>query len=225
MTMDTLQRVGITLRSHRIGQHRAPCPKCDRGPRDDALAVRIDDDGAVWTCHRCGWAGNTIAGTRREGEPRRHHRDEPKPTTLQPEYLKLWRECRPVTQECVAMKYFLLRRCALPRNDVRWHRGIWHPAERKEIPAIVALVTDIVTGEPISLHFTFLVRDGSGKAPIERPRLCLAGHRKQGGVVRLHDDAEVEQGLIIGEGLETCLSYALEFRPIWACLDAIALLS
>ncbi len=85
---------------------------------------------------------------------------------------------------------------------------------------MAALITDIITGEPISLHMTYLAHDGSGKAPIDRPRLYLAGHRKAGGVVRLYADAEVTQGLILGEGIETCLTAALEFSPVWACLDA-----
>lgn len=218
---DALSAAGIRPRSFRVGQHRAPCPRCDRGPRDDALAIKIDDDGAVWTCHRCGWSGNSLSGTKHEGEPRRHHRDEPKPATLAPEWLRLWqRECREITLDSIPGRYLASRCCAIPQNDVRGHPAIWHPAERKEIPAMVALVTDVTTCEPISLHFTFLARDGSGKAPIERPRLYLAGHRKQSGVVRLFEDAEVELGLAIGEGIETCLTWALEFRPIWACLDA-----
>jgi hypothetical protein len=103
---------------------------------------------------------------------------------------------------------------------VRWHPEAWHPQERRHFPAIVALITDVYTAEPISLHFTFLAEDGNGKAPIDRPRLYLAGHRKAGGVVRLDPDDEVIQGIILGEGLETCLSYRLEYAPVWACLDA-----
>jgi hypothetical protein len=221
MMIDALNRAGIVLRNYKAGAHRTACPKCNKSPKDDALKVDISDEGSVWYCHRCHWTGNAVSGTTREGElQRRHHRDEPKPATLQPEPLKLWHECRPIVSDRIAGKYLAGRSCGLVQNDLRWHPAIWHPAERKEIPAMVALVTDIVSAEPISLHFTFLARDGSGKAPIERPRLYLAGHRKQGGVVRLFEDAEVDQGLIVGEGVETCLSWALEFRPIWACLDA-----
>jgi hypothetical protein len=45
-----LEDRGIYLRKWHRGEHRAPCPECDRGPRDDALAVRIDADGATWIC-------------------------------------------------------------------------------------------------------------------------------------------------------------------------------
>jgi putative DNA primase/helicase len=116
--------------------------------------------------------------------------------------------------------YFRSRLCKLPSGQVRFHPGVWHPQERRSYPAIVSLVTDVITGQPISLHITYLNPDGGGKAKIACPRLYLAGHRKAGGVIRVHADDEVTMGLIIGEGLETCLTYALEFSPIWACLDA-----
>ena len=46
------------LSALRRGENRLPCPECDHGPRDSALAVRLADDGrVVWKCHRCGWAG------------------------------------------------------------------------------------------------------------------------------------------------------------------------
>ena len=88
-------------------------------------------------------------------------------------------------------------------------------------PAMVARITDVVTGKPLSLHFTFLMPDGSSKAPIERQKVLLKGHRKAGGVIRLTDDAEVTQGLGIGEGIETSLAVmATGWNPFWAAIDA-----
>jgi putative DNA primase/helicase len=84
----------------------------------------------------------------------------------------------------------------------------------------VALVTDVLTVEPISLHQTWLAPDGSGKASIDRPRLLLKGHRKAGGIIRLVEDAEVTLGLAIAEGLETALTTMRAFRSTWACIDA-----
>ena len=57
MTARALEERGIRLKQYQHGEHRASCPECDRGPKDDALAVRMDDDGATWLCHRCGWSG------------------------------------------------------------------------------------------------------------------------------------------------------------------------
>jgi putative DNA primase/helicase len=128
-------------------------------------------------------------------------------------------EAKPVTAEDLAGRHLLGRCCALPSNDVLFHPSVWHPQEKRAYPAMVAVITDILTVEPISLHFTFLDPAGGGKAKIEQPRRYLYGHRKV-GVVRLTPDHEITQGLVLGEGLETCLSYALEYSGIWACLDA-----
>lgn len=80
--------------------------------------------------------------------------------------------------------------------------------------AMVALMTDIITGEPCGLHRTFLDRHG---AKIDRKMLG----RASGGVVRLSADVEVTTGLGVAEGIETAL--AAPFRPIWACLSAGAM--
>lgn len=77
--------------------------------------------------------------------------------------------------------------------------------------AMVALITDAVSGEPQGLHRTFLDRDGNRT---EKKMLGQAA----GGVVRLSDDCEVTAGLGIAEGIETAL--AVPFRPVWACLSA-----
>ena len=45
----------------------------------------------------------------------------------------------------------------------------------KDFRTILARITDALTGEPIGLHQTWLTLDGSGKAPVERPRLLLKG--------------------------------------------------
>jgi hypothetical protein len=57
---EALRAIGIGLKSHKDGQHRARCPDCDRGrqrPKDMPLAVRLDGTGATWLCFRCGWTG------------------------------------------------------------------------------------------------------------------------------------------------------------------------
>jgi hypothetical protein len=72
-------------RPDQVGEHRAPCPECDRGPRDDALAVRIDGEGATWICHRCEWRGGIRP--RRSG---RHDRLTPRrrEPQLEPERIR-----------------------------------------------------------------------------------------------------------------------------------------
>lgn len=218
-----LDDIGITPRRYTVGTHRAPCPRCDRGPRDDALAVTMRAiDDMVWLCHRCGWSGGWRArgpGAERPVPAARETCPTPR-RTLAPEWLRFYQYCREITPDDPAGRYLTGRCCALPQNDVRWHSECWHPRERQTFPALVALVTDIITAEPISLHMTYLAPNGSGKAPIDQPRRYLAGHSKAGGVVRLDPEKELSLGVILGEGIETCLSYRLEYGPVWAALDA-----
>ena len=84
----------------------------------------------------------------------------------------------------------------------------------------MALVTDPETGEAINLHRTWLRADGSGKAPTGTPRRLLKGHPAL-GVIRLWPDDETTMGLVIGEGIETCLTAAKAgIAPCWAAMTA-----
>jgi putative DNA primase/helicase len=218
-----LDAAGISLRHYRPGTHRGACPRCGRA-KDDAMGVTVlQDGGAVWHCFRCGWAG---AWRPREAVPKKTA-DAVRATilaatsdSLAPSWSNFWQGCLPLTAESPARHYLLGRGCALPPNDVRWHPRAWHPVERRDMPTVVALITDVITGQPISLHFTFIAPDGSGKASMDRPRLYLGRHRKAGGVIRLWADDEVTTGLVVGEGIETVLSAARAFTPAWSCLDA-----
>ena len=106
-----------------------------------------------------------------------------------------------------------------PDGDLRWHPALTHKPSGMVGPALVALVTDAVTREPITLHRTWVCADGT-KAPLDPPRMLLGGHRKQGGVVRLWPDEAAALGLGIGEGIETALSMARHYTPVWSAIDA-----
>lgn len=85
----------------------------------------------------------------------------------------------------------------------------------------MALITDLHSCEPISLLRTWIDEAKPGKkASIDRPRLLLGGHRKQGGVTRLWPDDAVSFGLAVGEGVETMLSAARGFEPVWSLIDS-----
>ncbi|MCC7035724.1 MAG: toprim domain-containing protein [Alphaproteobacteria bacterium] len=118
----------------------------------------------------------------------------------------------------LAEKYLLGRGCALPETDeIRYLPS----RDAKRYPAMLSRISDAVTGKPLSLHFTLLSQDGTGKAPLERQKLLLSGHRKSGGVVRLINDAEIISGLGITEGIETALSVLRSgWRPVWSALDS-----
>ena len=57
-------------------------------------------------------------------------------------------------------------------------------------------------------------------ADVTPPRLLLRDHPIADGVIRLWPDEAVTAGLGIAEGIETALSLAHGFTPVWACIDA-----
>lgn len=188
---------------------RAPCPKCDRGPADKALAITIDERGTVAYCHRCGHVEHDnikAAGSSRMSSP-----------STDPERLRLiWRRTEPL-RGSLAERYLTYRRCALPSDDGDLR---YLPPDERYPPSLCARVTDVVTREPISLHFTRLAPGGRGKAGTDLDRLLLAGHRKAGGCIRLWPDEAVTNGLAIAEGVESALAAAHGYCPVWSTIDA-----
>lgn len=95
-------------------------------------------------------------------------------------------------------------------------------------PVMVSLVTDFADANRVlSLHFTDLLPDGSGKAPTEPSKHTLAGYPVKGGVVRLVEDAEVTTRIGVAEGIETALAVMTAFRrdegrveALWCALNA-----
>lgn len=152
-----------------------------------------------------------------EPEPERHQHQ-----TLSPYGLRLWASSLPLAGT-VGAQYLLARGCLLPPadGDLRFLPAHRHPLGDYTGPALLALVTDAETGEPISLHTTFICADGTKPANLPGPaRLLLGGHRKAGGVIRLWPDEAVTTGLGVGEGIESCLSLAHALAPVWSAIDA-----
>jgi len=50
---ELLEQNGIRLKNYNPGQHSTTCPECSKAH----LSVKIDDKGATWYCHHCGWKG------------------------------------------------------------------------------------------------------------------------------------------------------------------------
>ena len=200
----------------RPGEHRKPCPFCQKKRRDDALGIHVRRDGSGFAhCFRCNYVETWgEEGRRYEGRdvplPNRPKRTIDDPSGF-------YEKTRQLSD--VAVDYLGHRNCCIPPadSDLRWHPDLKHPCGYSG-PALVALVTDAETNQPLTLHFTWITR--SGKAGIDKPRLLLAGHRKAGGVIRLWPDESVTTGLAIGEGIETCLAGASIYTPVWATVDA-----
>lgn len=199
-----------------VGDHRLSCPSCGRGPKDKTLGLTIKPDGSeVAHCFRCGYVSSSRGDTRRPPPPRRQTSE--KRSSLSDWGRRLWERCEPVSGPAEA--YLKARFCVIPSadSDLRWHPDLKHPNGHTG-PALVALVTHAQTREPLSLHRTWIKPDGT-KAT-DPARLQLAGHSLAGGVIRLWPDEAVTRGLGVAEGIETALSLAWAFQPVWALIDA-----
>lgn len=188
---------------------REPCPRCDRGPKDKAFAITTDERGTVGYCHRCGHVEHDNS----EGASSSRMSS----SKIDPGRLRLiWQRTEPLCGS-LAEHYVTYRRCALPPVDADLR---YLPPNDRYPPSLCGLVTDVVTREPISLHFTRLRPDGRGKAGTGCDRLLLAGHRKAGGCIRLWPDEAVTNGLAIAEGVESALAAAHGYVPAWSTIDA-----
>lgn len=129
--------------------------------------------------------------------------------------LTIWCETRPL-RGTLAEKYLRSRCIEVPGEALEVLR--FHPRCPWEIgtrPAMVALIRDIITDEPIGIHRTALSADGSKIAP---KVLGLKG----GGAIKLSPLMGAGSELLIGEGIETTLSASiLGFgSPAWSVIDA-----
>lgn len=111
-----------------------------------------------------------------------------------------------------------LRSRALDLPDNIAGRAIRYSAEcpfgrGKTLPAMVALLRDVRSGEPKAIHRTGLTDDGR---KIGRKMLGDA----TGAAVMLDAEEAVTTGLAVGEGVESCLAARqLGIRPTWALLS------
>ena len=188
---------------------RSPCPQCDRGPKDTALAVTTDARGTVSFCHRCGFTEANNATARSTLPPIVPAKAAKQRWSNLAELL--WRRSQPL-RGSIAERYLLGRHCVLPPEDGDLR---FLPVSGKFPAAMLARVTDAVTGEPMTLHFTHLSSSAE-----KLDRILQPGHQKKGGVIRLWPDEAVTQGLAIAEGIETALSAAHIYMPVWSTIDA-----
>lgn len=86
-----------------------------------------------------------------------------------------------------------------------------------EFPAMIATVR-APDGRAVSLHRTYLARQGEGKAPVECPKKLMTGFGLTGGAIRLFPAGKV---LAVAEGIETALAVnCLTGYPVWATVSS-----
>lgn len=112
---------------------------------------------------------------------------------------------------------------------LRFHPALWHGGVKLRLPAMVAAISG-ADGQHIATHRTWLERAGGGwiKARIPDNKMVLGAFA--GGSIRLWrgasgkslKDAPPDDRVVIGEGIETCLSIVLAC-PEFRVLSAISL--
>lgn len=190
--------------------------------------------GFVEACKALGaWTDDDDGSAQMAGKPAsrptppRRTCPEPKYNGLSPYGQQVWRETLAIAEETagvfnVARAYLeAARGCVLPPldSDLRWHPNLRHWPTGYVGPALVGLVRHALTGEAMSLLRGWMNADGS-KPDIEPQRMLLGSHHKTDGVVKLWPDEAVTTGLGVCEGVESALSLAHGFKPVWACIDA-----
>src|SRR5262249_17471201 len=222
-----LQSIGIDARHLKKG---TPCPIC--GGRDRFQFYDTNGDG-TWFCGGCGKGRGTdlVMGFRglefREAARliEQHIEAEPSAPAAKPaanprrKLRKLWEDARPVTRGDVVDQYLRSRSvgldeypsCLRTASRIRY----FDDDATSSWPAMLAIVHDI-TGQPVTLHRTYLARDGSGKAPVEKPRKTVCKHGASPHI-RL---APIAPTMGIAEGIETALAATKLFSvPIWSVLS------
>ncbi len=229
----TLSMLGIVTRERGRIEQRVPCPQCDRGSRDDALGVNIET--GIFHCFRCGLKGRAGDLQSTEVTPRVARIDDPAVVERKRERLrKIWRESMPLLDSKARAVRTYLESRALgyvlknPPTVLRAHPGLAYWDDGKNLGSYRAMIAIFhgATGQPVTLHATYLRSDGCAKANVPSPKkilgLPVSGSTK-GGSIRLYDPREAVLG--IAEGIESALSlHVLQHVPVWAafCADNLS---
>jgi Toprim domain/CHC2 zinc finger len=222
---------GINLKGH--VERTGPCPIC--GGRD---RFSINTKKQVWNCRGCRTGGDVIklvehldgvefkqaieklAGAQETGAAGPSEaRMAPSPSRADNGALaaSIWQDSID-PRETIVERYLASRGLELPQGDcsrfIRFHASCPFGTERH--PALVALIRNIETDASQGIQRTALDPDGTAiKRDGKTLRMMLGP--MAGGAIKIDPDEHVEQGLCIGEGLETCLAGCqLGLRPVWA---------
>ncbi len=131
------------------------------------------------------------------------------------EIVRIKNGCEPIAGT-VGEAYLVSRGLADPAcPDLLFHPDLTDYDSKRGWPGLVAVPRNADGALTGGIHRTFLLDDGSGKAPVEKKMLGTIG----GGSVRLLPVADDSLG--IAEGIETALSaHAIFGIPTWAALSA-----
>lgn len=214
---------------------RVACPECGPGHaathkrNKKVLRIwRVEPGFATYCCARCGFKGYTHDGTNRSrrsspselmvarAQQAERKQKEASDGLSRIEAARRILDAAEPGGETVD-RYLTGRAIRLPALGViQFGPVVWHPYERRGMPAMVSTIEHPITGSFMGVHITFLRPFGSAKAEVTPTRIMrgLAG----GGIVRLAEPAEV---LAVAEGIESGFSFMqLSGIPTWPALSA-----
>jgi len=231
---DAIFKVGLIPPETIVQNKFVRFPARGKGPRNPSAWCRILSDRAVvfgdfTTSDRWLWSANppTHGVSRREHEvfereinaafQRAEEEQQREQAEKQSRARFLWTEAHTADGSPVAT-YLAGRWITLPiPPSLRFHPSLKHSDSGRDFPAMVGRITRSTDGEPLGIHRTYLAQDGKGKAPVDPAKMMLGSSK--GGVVCLGEPGD-DGVLMVGEGIETCLS-AMQAtdHPAWAALS------
>jgi putative DNA primase/helicase len=134
-------------------------------------------------------------------------------------HLALWKEAKD-PRNTIVQTYLSGRGLALP-DDIAGRVVRFHPAcpfgPGVRHPCMITAFRSIADDSLQAIHRTALTPDGK---KIDRKMLGPVA----GAAIKIDADEDIEQGLMIGEGFETCMgARQLGLRPVWALGSAGAI--
>lgn len=195
----------------------APSPGCDADDRSMVVFFSNPARPEQFYIYSCEGSLRQAEATVREKLALVEPGEEPDTAERTAAALRIWEQSVPAAGTPVET-YLRSRAITLPiPATVRYHGRLRHGPGGGDWPAMVALVTD-ATNKPVAIHRTYLTPGGKRKAPVDPDKMSLGPLR--GNAVRL---APLADDLMVGEGIETCLSAMMTGRPAWAAVSAMGL--
>lgn len=225
MTVRNLRALAVALGGDVVGAS-VLVPGPGHSPRDRSLSITPSiaaPDGLLFFSH----AGDDRRACReyilrRLGQPL--ERSEPPRRARQPvdrsdAPAAIWKAS--IDPRGTIVETYLARRGLVLPNDLAGRVVRFHPnctfGQGARHPCMVTAFRSIAADALQAIHRTALTADG-----MKIGRMMLGP--VAGAAIKVDDDADVEHGLAVGEGFETCLAARLMgFRPVWALGSAGAI--
>lgn len=222
---ETARDIAARLRLRQQGRSwRGDCPACGyRG----TFSLTEREGRSVWWCASCqngaaiaralGFEHGGSAAAKRANVANPHRRNDGG-SDHRDAARRLWDKAGPIAGT-TAERYLAAR--GLTGGDspaLRFLPNELHRPSNTRWPVLIAAITAPTSGALLAVHRTFLARDGSGKAPVDPPKMTLGPFA--GGVIRLAEP-EPEKRLALAEGVETALAASTILNaPAWAAIAA-----